>query len=127
MIFVQGLERQAQPRGGARCQILHQHIGLLQQAAQYFACVGMLQVECKTFLGTIGPDKMRRQTFDTLVVAPCKVAHTRTLYLDDARSKVRSEEHTSELQSLMRISSALFCLKQTSTHIQTNTKQHANT
>src|SRR3546814_9586604 len=32
-------------------------------------------------------------------------------------AKVRSEEHTSELQSLMRISYAVFCLKK-------NTKQH---
>src|SRR3546814_8106717 len=31
--------------------------------------------------------------------------------LDSARSKPRSEEHTSELQSLMRISYAVFCLK----------------
>src|SRR3546814_9656747 len=30
---------------------------------------------------------------------------------DDARSADRSEEHTSELQSLMRISYAVFCLK----------------
>src|SRR3546814_2389755 len=29
----------------------------------------------------------------------------------DARAKQRSEEHTSELQSLMRISYAVFCLK----------------
>src|SRR3546814_7040910 len=29
---------------------------------------------------------------------------------------VRSEEHTSELQSLMRISYAVFCLKKKSTH-----------
>src|SRR3546814_6062872 len=29
---------------------------------------------------------------------------------------VRSEEHTSELQSLMRISYAVFCLKKTKTH-----------
>src|SRR3546814_1999853 len=29
--------------------------------------------------------------------------------------RVRSEEHTSELQSLMRISYAVFCLKQTTT------------
>src|SRR3546814_6961133 len=29
----------------------------------------------------------------------------------DARSPLRSEEHTSELQSLMRISYAVFCLK----------------
>src|SRR3546814_1664397 len=30
-----------------------------------------------------------------------------------ALSAIRSEEHTSELQSLMRISSAVFCLKKT--------------
>src|SRR3546814_15427133 len=30
---------------------------------------------------------------------------------------VRSEEHTSELQSLMRISYAVFCLKKKTTHI----------
>src|SRR3546814_9738629 len=32
----------------------------------------------------------------------------------------RSEEHTSELQSLMRISYAVFCLKQKKTHTSTN-------
>src|SRR3546814_2065719 len=32
---------------------------------------------------------------------------------------VRSEEHTSELQSLMRISSAVFCLKNTNTETTT--------
>src|SRR3546814_12326062 len=31
--------------------------------------------------------------------------------LHEAASRVRSEEHTSELQSLMRISYAVFCLK----------------
>src|SRR3546814_4536086 len=33
-------------------------------------------------------------------------------------SAVRSEEHTSELQSLMRISYAVFCLKKKITHYQ---------
>src|SRR3546814_4879583 len=33
---------------------------------------------------------------------------------------IRSEEHTSELQSLMRISYAVFCLKKKKTHIDTN-------
>src|SRR3546814_6473728 len=33
----------------------------------------------------------------------------------------RSEEHTSELQSLMRISYAVFCLKKKTTKIQTHT------
>src|SRR3546814_2464393 len=34
-----------------------------------------------------------------------------------AASRKRSEEHTSELQSLMRTSYAVFCLKQTNTTI----------
>src|SRR3546814_10536400 len=33
------------------------------------------------------------------------------LFLGDHLRGIRSEEHTSELQSLMRISSAVFCLK----------------
>src|SRR3546814_4259786 len=32
-------------------------------------------------------------------------------YIDDCLAGKRSEEHTSELQSLMRISYAVFCLK----------------
>src|SRR3546814_3452567 len=35
------------------------------------------------------------------------------------RFRLRSEEHTSELQSLMRISYAVFCLKKKKTHNQT--------
>src|SRR3546814_1196912 len=36
----------------------------------------------------------------------------------------RSEEHTSELQSLMRISYAVFCLKQTNKHHNMNRTLH---
>src|SRR3546814_2495335 len=43
-------------------------------------------------------------------------------------SAARSEEHTSELQSLMRISYAVFCLKKKKDHINTvyNIAQHTN-
>src|SRR3546814_8681335 len=37
-----------------------------------------------------------------------------------ARHGIRSEEHTSELQSLMRISYAVFCLKKKKKHTYTN-------
>src|SRR3546814_3603833 len=43
------------------------------------------------------------------------------VYVDNGR-QVRSEEHTSELQSLMRISYAVFCLKKKNTN-----KQRAHT
>src|SRR3546814_7407225 len=44
------------------------------------------------------------------------------------RQVVRSEEHTSELQSLMRISYAVFCLKKKKTHRRQGeyTKQYKN-
>src|SRR3546814_7711177 len=38
----------------------------------------------------------------------------------------RSEEHTSELQSLMRISYAVFCLKKNKNHRQTNQETDTN-
>src|SRR3546814_2164909 len=41
-----------------------------------------------------------------------------------AASSMRSEEHTSELQSLMRISYAVFCLKKKNTQRTTQTKRH---
>src|SRR3546814_5856970 len=42
---------------------------------------------------------------------------------DDVMSRMmRSEEHTSELQSLMRISYAVFCLKKTKVKNTTNTQ-----
>src|SRR3546814_4100565 len=39
-------------------------------------------------------------------------------------AQVRSEEHTSELQSLMRISYAVFCLKKKKKHLITTKKSH---
>src|SRR3546814_7767319 len=45
--------------------------------------------------------------------------------LGDRRRRQRSEEHTSELQSLMRISYAVFCLKQKiKKHIKTHKRQY---
>src|SRR3546814_6262090 len=43
-----------------------------------------------------------------------------------AMVKKRSEEHTSELQSLMRISYAVFCLKKTPSNTQSDIKKTAH-
>src|SRR3546814_9735582 len=62
-----------------------------------------------------------RQEFGTLTAGPCAPrAADRPVERGDARCELdRSEEHTSELQSLMRISYAVFCLKKkTKTRIQ---------
>src|SRR3546814_8336416 len=49
---------------------------------------------------------------------------TAVLVLLDGATKWRSEEHTSELQSLMRISYAVFCLKKKKKQIQITKKTH---
>src|SRR3546814_9283055 len=50
-------------------------------------------------------------------------ARTMRLFGPDRGRGQRSEEHTSELQSLMRTSYAVFCLKKTINIISTNTRQ----
>src|SRR3546814_3309313 len=59
------------------------------------------------------------------VLAPDDIARaeiiygpTSARYSGHSMGGTRSEEHTSELQSLMRISYAVFCLKQKTTHTQ---------
>src|SRR3546814_4440663 len=49
--------------------------------------------------------------------------HRRIMQGAFSREALRSEEHTSELQSLMRISYAVFCLKKQNTH---STRRHNN-
>src|SRR3546814_3425549 len=50
-------------------------------------------------------------------------ARTRPCNLATLRPRLRSEEHTSELQSLMRISYAVFCLKKKKKRPPYNTKE----
>src|SRR3546814_3276263 len=53
------------------------------------------------------------EPFDAVVRAVVDLAIVDCRAGADARQNDRSEEHTSELQSLMRISYAVFCLKKT--------------
>src|SRR3546814_1893381 len=48
---------------------------------------------------------------------PSKAAAELGWRAESSMAQVRSEEHTSELQSLMRISYAVFCLKKKNTNI----------
>src|SRR3546814_5929073 len=59
------------------------------------------------------PDQVVRLAYRRLVVL-----HVLRISERQALPRNRSEEHTSELQSLMRISYAVFCLKKKITHYQ---------
>src|SRR3546814_5305384 len=58
------------------------------------------------------------------IVAPCVTIWRRRIAAAQAggasAARARSEEHTSELQSLMRISYAVFCLKKKTIHLTNN-------
>src|SRR3546814_5927884 len=54
---------------------------------------------------------------DEATVSFHSVGSTRYVVQQDRDGEVRSEEHTSELQSLMRISYAVFCLKKKTNNI----------
>src|SRR3546814_5745200 len=52
-----------------------------------------------------------------------EIVATRSTAAAKLRQSIRSEEHTSELQSLMRISYAVFCLKKKKTTKYTNNQK----
>src|SRR3546814_3045405 len=62
--------------------------------------------------------------FDAIEAALMPLGFTVERFIDVIEPD-RSEEHTSELQSLMRISYAVFCLKKKNTHPSTQTNDPA--
>src|SRR3546814_5942684 len=76
--------------------------GLLREVARELAH----RLAARTFAAVHIPRQADDQPADAVVAAEG----------GELRGVLRSEEHTSELQSLMRISYAVFCLKQQNTH-----------
>src|SRR3546814_4298163 len=64
----------------------------------------------------IDEDAVRAESFEDFRRED-PVRRRRSRHYRDQRVDSRSEEHTSELQSLMRISYAVFCLKKKNTNI----------
>src|SRR3546814_1882061 len=82
--------------------------------------------------GTLVPVRILPQDFPLLDPVPTATKPANALALHDQahmscqrpRAALRSEEHTSELQSLMRISYAVFCLKKKKNSKNTNHADH---
>src|SRR3546814_6464001 len=63
---------------------------------------------------------MLKDSVAPFVAEQAPVSHLRSLRDSADATGFRSEEHTSELQSLMRITYAVFCLKKKTTHRKEN-------
>src|SRR3546814_7295928 len=79
------------------------------------------------FLVTVAASGERKSAADSIATDPIRL---REAELHEQYDRDRSEEHTSELQSLMRISYAVFCLKKNTrphNHNTTATTTHPQT
>src|SRR3546814_323638 len=65
----------------------------------------------RSFLSAMGEAERYKQLFEDMPHLRDKVESEYLDARDRSSRLIRSEEHTSELQSLMRISYAVFCLK----------------
>src|SRR3546814_1099146 len=81
---------------------------------------GVVVLACPKYRGPAVRCRRRRQLQKIGCILALHVVQTKQLY----HSTHRSEEHTSELQSLMRISYAVFCLKKKKTKKQDKRTQY---
>src|SRR3546814_9937772 len=90
---------------GAGHQVALQHLGI-------GADLGLEAVEVVLLLALqLDRDEHRDRQADGILVQEGDVARDHARVLELPHPPERSEEHTSELQSLMRISYAVFCLQ----------------
>src|SRR3546814_6887315 len=87
----------------------------LFRSRRAYAVLATLSRSYPPLLGTFRyithPFATRRQTEVRAAVRLACVRHPASVQSEPGSNSSRSEEHTSELQSLMRISYAVFCLK----------------
>src|SRR3546814_6513262 len=68
--------------------------------------------QCLVSQGSVQPHFLADTADGWPKLATAITSYPITLWILETSGSIRSEEHTSELQSLMRISCAVFCLKQ---------------
>ena len=80
--------RRAEAIRRAGRQVLHEHVGALEEPRQHRLRGGLLEIERQRFLRAIEPDEVARQSADGLVVAAREVPAVGPLDLDHARAEV---------------------------------------
>src|SRR3546814_2147574 len=75
------------------------------------ACFGTVSVVMIAYAASVPPEIPPASSCTTSVTPGISVSMGKRSPISPVEQTARSEEHTSELQSLMRISYAVFCLK----------------
>src|SRR3546814_3852484 len=103
--------------GDAGC-VLHTHSQVQTVASRLFAGAGHVRLEGYELLKAFSGNTTHETELDLPVLPNTQDMPSLAAQVDALldRGDMRSEEHTSELQSLMRISYAVFCLKKKTTN-----------
>src|SRR3546814_6350799 len=116
--------------GGAAASLLAQafHLTSAERKALLVAgaCAGMTAVFGTPLAAILLAVELLLFELRPRSLLPVALACTVAGFLRPLWAEARSEEHTSELQSLMRISYAVFCLKKKIDHITKTEKSHHN-
>src|SRR3546814_4187895 len=99
---------QPTPQSPAMVQSTPQRSGMVQRTPQHPAMVQALPEQAQAVRSPAGPPR-------TVAAVSTQGAGQTLAERRNLAEIMRSEEHTSELQSLMRISYAVFCLKKKKT------------
>src|SRR5204863_9187071 len=78
----------SEPVRGAWCQVLHEHVGTLEEPGQDRFRFAVLYVERETFLRAIDPDEVGSEPVDSVVVMARRIAAAGALDLDHARAEL---------------------------------------
>src|SRR3546814_9184158 len=89
-------------------------------------CVSIAQMDGNEPIHAVIYDPLRNELFTATRGGGAQL-NEKKIRVSERLDLERSEEHTSELQSLMRISYAVFCLKKKKEKKTTNTEQYTNT
>jgi hypothetical protein len=84
----QGVGIQPEPVDGARDQVLHEHVCLVDEAVEQRAVRGVLDVELDAFLAAIEPHQVAGLAVHRAVVLAGEVTDGRTLDLDDTGAEI---------------------------------------
>ena len=87
MRVAQSLRAKARPSGGARREVLDEHIGARQHGAQQGRVAPLLDVDDQTFLAPVEPDEIAREAVHRRVIAAREIS-LRPLKLDHPRPGV---------------------------------------
>src|SRR3546814_8830632 len=102
----------------ARLVALGESVAICEQIGDPSASKGLVERKVVRIVtpGTVTDEALLSERRDTLLLAVARGKNGYGLaWADLAGGRFRSEEHTSELQSLMRSSYAVFCLKKKNT------------